>query len=88
VGNEKTDALVGLFVTIVLGLIFTGFQIVEYVSATFSINDGIYGSLFYMCTGFHGFHVVVGTIFLIVCFFRQLGNHFSAQRHFGFEAAA
>jgi heme/copper-type cytochrome/quinol oxidase subunit 3 len=58
------------------------------MEAPFFINDGIYGSLFYLCTGFHGFHVIVGTIFLIVCFFRQLKYHFTVEQHFGFEAAA
>ena len=55
---------------------------------TITISDGIYGSCFYMATGFHGFHVIVGTIFLIVCFFRLYLNHFTREHHIGFEAAA
>jgi heme/copper-type cytochrome/quinol oxidase subunit 3 len=60
----------------------------EYILANFSINDSVYGSVFYMATGFHGFHVLVGTIFLVVCLVRQIRYHFTRQHHFGFEAAA
>jgi heme/copper-type cytochrome/quinol oxidase subunit 3 len=67
---------------------FTGFQGYEYVQAGFNISDSVYGSTFYMATGFHGFHVIVGTIFLAVCFFRLAKNHFTKRHHFGFEAAA
>jgi len=59
----------------------------EYIHASFSINDGIYGSVFYMLTGFHGFHVLIGTAFLVVCFFRILLRHFIPVRHIGFEFA-
>ncbi len=58
------------------------------VPGTEAVNPTIYGSTFFMATGFHGFHVIVGTIFLIVCFFRVLRNHFTPKSHFGFEAAA
>ena len=74
--------------TIVLAIIFTGFQGFEYVSANFNITDGIYGSTFFMATGFHGLHVFIGTCFLVVCLVRMLRNHYSVQHHFGFEAAA
>jgi cytochrome c oxidase subunit 3 len=77
-----------LVLTIVLAFIFTCFQVFEYVSADFSISDGIFGSTFFMATGFHGFHVFIGTIFLSVCLARMLINHFTSQHHFGFEAAA
>lgn len=60
----------------------------EYVEADFNITDGVYGSTFFMATGFHGFHVIIGTIFLSVCFFRLAKNHFTKRHHFGFEAAA
>jgi cytochrome c oxidase subunit 3 len=60
----------------------------EYYEADFTISDGIYGSTFFLTTGFHGFHVLVGTTFLIVCFFRVLSYHFTRNHHFGFEAAA
>jgi len=77
-----------LSVTIILGMIFTCFQAFEYNTAPFNINDGIYGSVFYMATGFHGFHVLVGTIFLAVSLWRQVNSQFTRQHHFGFEAAA
>jgi heme/copper-type cytochrome/quinol oxidase subunit 3 len=78
----------GLVLTVVLAIIFTGFQAFEYTSADFTISDGIYGSTFYLATGFHGFHVAIGTIFLVVCLIRLSLNHFTIQHHFGFEAAA
>ena len=86
-GNKK-EAVFGLVLTIVLAIIFTCFQAFEYVSADFSISDGIFGSTFFMATGFHGFHVFIGTVFLTVCLIRMLLNHFTVQHHFGFEAAA
>jgi cytochrome c oxidase subunit 3 len=73
---------------VALAIIFTGLQAFEYVSANFNITDGIYGSSFYMATGFHGFHVFIGTCFLIVCLIRLNRNHYTIQHHFGFEAAA
>ena len=87
VGDRK-NFLVFLFLTILLGIIFTGFQAYEYQHATFSIDEGIYPSTFYMATGFHGAHVIIGTIFLIVCFFRGLTGHFKPEKHLGFEFAA
>ncbi|MEO1015055.1 MAG: cytochrome c oxidase subunit 3 [Pseudomonadota bacterium] len=83
----------GLLLTIILGLIFTFFQYLEYKEALtldmfkFS-GGGIYGASFFMATGFHGLHVVIGTIFLIVCYFRAAAGHFTPERHFGFECAA
>lgn len=74
--------------TIVLGMIFTGFQAYEYIHAAFGFTDGIYASGFYLATGFHGFHVIVGTCFLIVCYFRAKRGHFTAEKHVGFESAA
>jgi len=84
----KQDAITGLAITIILAAIFTGFQYYEYVNAPFSISDGIYGSIFYMLTGFHGFHVIIGTIFLSVCLYRLNADHFSKEHHLGFEFAA
>jgi cytochrome c oxidase subunit 3 len=63
----KTNNLV---ITIVLGCLFSGVQLLEYRTATFSINDGVYGSIFYMLTGFHGLHVLIGNVFLLVCLAR------------------
>lgn len=86
--GDKFQGCVALIVTIILASIFSGLQGFEYVTAPFSISDGIYGSCFYMLTGFHGFHVIVGTIFLAVGLLRLYLNHFTRQHHFGFEAAA
>ena len=60
----------------------------EYSHAKFAFGDGIYSSTFFMATGFHGFHVLVGTIFLIIILFRTMAGHFKPEQHFGFEAAA
>jgi heme/copper-type cytochrome/quinol oxidase subunit 3 len=76
-----------LFLTIFLGLEFTIWQAYEYLKATFYIYDGIYGSTFYMTTGLHGLHVVIGTLFLIVCIFRMIDLHFIYNHHLGYEAA-
>ena len=84
----KLEAVWGLVLTIFLAIIFTCFQIFEYVTADFTISDGVYGSTFFLATGFHGFHVFIGTIFLTVCLLRLMLNHFSTIHHFGFEAAA
>lgn len=86
-GNKKFS-LIFLGLTVLLAAIFTALQGYEYNTASFTIADGIYGSTFYMATGFHGFHVIVGTIFLTVCLMRLYFNHFTREHHFGFEAAA
>jgi len=86
--GNRSGMLTGLLMTIVLGIMFTSFQAFEYIHAAFKFTDGIYSSTFYMATGFHGFHVLIGTTFLIVCFFRAKAGHFKPNHHFGFEAAA
>lgn len=86
--NYKKEAIYSLFLTIVLAIIFTGFQAYEYVEASFNINDSIYGSLFYLITGFHGMHVIVGTVFLIICLIRMIKNHFLTDQHINFEVAS
>ena len=63
-------------------------QIHEYGEAAFTIRDGIYGATFYMLTGFHGFHVIMGTVMLIVILLRSMAGHFSPSHHFAFEAVA
>lgn len=88
VWGEKSQAVFGLLVTVLLAIFFTGWQGFEYANAPFAIADGAYGSIFYLTTGFHGFHVFVGTCFLIVCLYRLYFDHFNRDRHFGFEAAA
>jgi cytochrome c oxidase subunit III len=86
--NDRTNLIKGLGLTIILGLLFTSFQAFEYIHAPFGFKDGIYPSTFFMATGFHGFHVIIGTAFLIVCWFRARAGHFTPEHHFGFEAAA
>ena len=86
--GNRAQTLQGLALTILLGLTFTGVQAYEYSHAAFSFDGGIYPTTFFMATGFHGAHVIIGTIFLIVCFFRAQAGHFTPQAHFGFEAAA
>ena len=78
----------GLWLTILLGLLFSAIQAYEYAVAPFPFGGLNYGTAFYMATGFHGFHVIVGTIFLIVCLARTYKGHFTPKQHFGFEAAA
>jgi cytochrome c oxidase subunit 3 len=78
----------GLWATILLGLLFSSIQAYEYAHAPFAFGKNTYGSAFYMATGFHGFHVIVGTIFLIVCLVRAYKGDFTPRQHFGFEAAA
>lgn len=85
--RAKKHTLVALIFTILLATLFTCLQGLEYVNAPFNISDGVYGSCFYMATGFHGFHVFVGTVALIVSFIRIILNHFTNKHHFGFEAA-
>jgi cytochrome c oxidase subunit 3 len=86
-GNQKA-AIQGLGISVLLGFIFLCFQVFEYSHAVFGFTEGIYSSTFYMATGFHGFHVFVGTIFLFVCWLRARKGHFTKESHFGFEAAA
>jgi cytochrome c oxidase subunit 3 len=85
--RAKKHTLIALLFTIVLAIVFTSLQGVEYVNAPFNISDGVYGSAFYMATGFHGFHVFVGTVALFVSFVRIVLNHFTNKHHFGFESA-
>jgi cytochrome c oxidase subunit 3 len=86
--EERKEAIISLALTIALGLIFTALQVFEYLDCTFQINDGIYGTSFFMATGFHGFHVIVGTLMIGVCLYRQINHHFTWDHHVGFEAAA
>jgi cytochrome c oxidase subunit 3 len=86
--GQRMQGVYSLVVTILLASVFTSLQVMEYMEAPFTISDGIYGSTFYMATGFHGFHVFVGTLFLGVCLVRLYKHHFTQNHHFGFEAAA
>lgn len=85
-GNRK-DSIYGTFFTIILAIVFTGFQYFEYSEAPFSISDSVYGSAFYASTGLHGFHVIIGTIFISTMFFRNLGYQLTKHHHIGFESS-
>jgi len=86
--NNHSQAYLRLIYTIILGIYFTILQIFEYWEAPFSISDSTYGRTFFVATGFHGLHVIIGTSFLLICILRHKKNHFSPNHHFGFEAAA
>ncbi len=86
--DKQKDSVVALALTVGLGVLFTAFQAYEYFHASFGLQDGVYASTFYLATGFHGFHVLVGTIFLTVCLVRATQGAFKPNQHFGFEAAA
>nr|WIL79918.1 cytochrome c oxidase subunit III [Pieleus irregularis] len=86
--NNYTQTLQGLIFTVTLGMYFTMLQGYEYIEASFTISDAVYGSSFFMATGFHGIHVIIGTTFLLICLVRHYFNHYSNIHHFGFEAAA
>lgn len=83
--NQSTQSLI---ITIILGIYFSLLQIFEYIESKFSISDSIYGSTFFIATGFHGIHVIIGTTFLLISLTRLINIHFSKNHHFGFEAAA
>nr|APX40530.1 cytochrome c oxidase subunit 3 [Chaetocnema tibialis] len=86
--NNFKQTMQSLILTVILGIYFSVLQSYEYMEASFTISDSIYGSTFFMATGFHGLHVLIGTTFLFICLIRHYLNHFSKTHHFGFEAAA
>ncbi|RLQ87456.1 cytochrome c oxidase subunit 3 [Notoacmeibacter ruber] len=86
--GDRKGLVWGLALTVVLGILFSTVQVYEYVVAPFAFHNSIFGATFFMATGFHGFHVFVGTIFLAVCLIRALRGDFTPEKHFGFEAAA
>jgi len=86
--GDRKGLIWGLVCTVILGVLFTCVQAYEYAHAAFSYSGSIYGATFFMATGFHGAHVIIGTIFLTVCLIRAMRGHFSPTHHFGFEAAA
>jgi cytochrome c oxidase subunit 3 len=90
--SNRTQLILGLAMTVALGLVFLGFQIYEYIHAYqemgLTLGAGVYGATFFMLTGFHGFHVLVGTTMLIVMLLRSIAGHFTAEHHFAFEAVS
>ncbi len=90
--KNRNQLIAGLALTIMLGIIFLGLQISEYFEAyqhlNLKLSSGIYGSTFFLLTGFHGLHVTLGTIMLTVILMRAIRGHFNKERHFGFEAVA
>nr|AWV83255.1 cytochrome oxidase subunit III [Hyalessa maculaticollis] len=86
--GKHYECLMSMLLTVLLGMYFTILQLYEYIEASFCISDSIYGSSFFMSTGFHGIHVIIGTTFIMICFLRQKSFHFSKIHHFGFEASA
>jgi len=86
--GDRKNAILSLIITVSLAIFFTFIQAYEYIESTFTISDSIYGTTFYLLTGFHGLHVIIGTIFIIVSTIRLINHHFTKQHHFGFEAAA
>ncbi|PHQ69554.1 MAG: cytochrome c oxidase subunit 3 [Sneathiella sp.] len=86
--GDRKGLVQGLVLTVILGASFTCVQVYEYSHAAFGFIDGIYPSTFYMATGFHGMHVFIGTVFLLVCLLRAKRGHFTSTHHFGFESAA
>jgi len=86
--GDRKAALTSLGLTIFLGAFFSMLQAIEYYEANFTMSDGIYGSIFFLATGFHGFHVLLGSTYLLVCLIRLSKHHFTTDHHFGFEAAA
>nr|WHI93489.1 cytochrome c oxidase subunit III [Madrepora oculata] len=87
VSGDKTEAQLALFWTIFFGVYFTILQAAEYYQAPFALSDSVYGAIFFVATGFHGFHVIIGTTFLLVCLFRLFSDQFTSCQHVGFEAA-
>nr|AXS65244.1 cytochrome c oxidase subunit 3 [Curculionoidea sp. 17 KM-2017] len=86
--NNFNQALQSLALTVMLGFYFSILQMYEYIEASFTIADSVYGSTFFMTTGLHGLHVIIGSSFLMICLIRLYLNHYSPSHHFGFEAAA
>ena len=84
--NDRKGLVWGLVLTVILGLLFTSLQAFEYGHAAFNFAGNIYGATFFMATGFHGAHVIIGTVFLFVCLLRALNGDFTPKQHFGFEA--
>ena len=88
IAGKYMQVYYGFLVTLFLAVLFTGLQVGEYMNAPFNITDSVYGSSFFSLTGLHGLHVVIGSIFIFVCFIRFLNFHFTVKHHLGFEFAS
>nr|ARX96632.1 cytochrome c oxidase subunit 3 [Osmia excavata] len=86
--SNYKESMISLMITIILGMYFSSLQFIEYLEAPFCLNDSTFGSIFFMTTGFHGLHVIIGIIFLSFTFIRLINLHFSSIHHFNFEAAS
>lgn len=87
IGGDRKGALLGALFTVILAIIFSAFQVVEYYQSTFTLSDGIFGSTFFFATGFHGVHVIIGAIFLAVGLWRIYAYHLTNHHHIGIESA-
>jgi cytochrome c oxidase subunit 3 len=87
ISGDRKNTILSLIITILLGLVFTALQAMEYFESSFTIADSVYGTTFFVATGFHGLHVIIGTLFLIVCLWRIVNHHFTRHHSNGFEAA-
>lgn len=85
--GAKKQTLVAIIFTLILAILFTFLQGLEYVNSPFNISDSVYGSVFFLLTGCHGIHVFIGSVAIFVSFVRIVLNHFTVEHHFGFEAA-
>lgn len=87
IGGDRKKAINGIIITIILAILFTALQYYEYSEAGFTMSDGVYGSVFFASTGLHGFHVIIGTLFILVALFRVINYQLTSTRHFGFESS-
>ena len=87
ISGDRKETILGLIITVVLGIAFTGLQGMEYYEAPFTIADSVYGSTFYVATGFHGLHVIIRTVFLLVSLIRIINHELTKHHHNGYEAS-
>jgi len=88
IASRYHNVITGFIITLILAVVFTLLQISEYLNAPFNFTDSVYGSAFYSLTGLHGLHVIIGSIFIFICFIRYLKAHFTKKHHLGFEFAS